>query len=54
MYKINRDKTVKEALLFAAWCLVFYFIVSAVNDVQVVFSTNNALDTAIVEDPWPE
>ncbi len=54
MYKINRDKTVLEALLFAAWCLVFYFIVHAVNDVQVVFSTNNALHSAFVSKAFPK
>ena len=53
MYKINRDKTVLEALLFAVWCIVFYIVVSAVNDVQVVFSTNNALTNAFVHQAWP-
>ena len=31
MYKINRDKTVCEGLVFMLWCFVFFFVVSAVR-----------------------
>ncbi len=53
MYRINRDKTVVEALLFVGWCLIFYFAVSNVNDVQVMFSSNNALYNAFVNQEIP-
>ena len=53
MYKINRDKTVIEALLFCVWCIVFYLIVNAVNEVQVVFTTNDALNGALLQQQWP-
>ena len=53
MYKINRDRTVVEALVFGVWCLVFVLVVLAVNDVQVAYSSNNALFEKFVDRPWP-
>ncbi len=52
MYKVNRDKTVCEAILFCVWCVVFYTIVNAVNEVQVVFTTNDALFGAVLDQEW--
>jgi hypothetical protein len=34
MYKINRDKAVKDGLLFMVWCFVFFLVVMAVNEVR--------------------
>jgi hypothetical protein len=31
MYKINRDKTVCEGLVFLAWCFVYVLVVLAVR-----------------------
>ena len=36
MYKINRDKTVCEGLIFLLWCFIFFFVVSAVRTLQRV------------------
>ena len=32
MYKINRDKTVCEGLVFLLWCFVFFFVVFGVSE----------------------
>ena len=32
MYKINRDKTVCEGLVFLVWCFVFFFVVFGVSE----------------------
>ncbi len=53
MYKINRDKTVLEALVFFVWCVLFYLIVDAVNDVQVTNTSNAAIYNAFLDKEWP-
>ena len=54
MYKIQRDKTVVEAIVFTTFCFVFFFIVNSVNDIDTMYSTNNALFESFVDTPWPE
>ncbi len=54
MYKINRDKTVLEGLLFMVWCFVYFFVVMAVNQVDVIFSSNAALYNALLDEEFPK
>ena len=46
MYKINRDKTVCEGLIFLLWCFVFFFVVSAVRALQRVLEIAGVAPTA--------
>ena len=46
MYKINRDKTVCEGLIFLLWCFIFFFVVSAVRALQQVLEIAGVAPTA--------
>jgi len=54
MYKINRDKTVLEGLLFMLWCLVYFFVVMAVNEVDLIYSSNAAIYNLLLDEEIPE
>ena len=54
MYKINRDKTLKEAFLFLCWTVLFVGIVFAVNDIHLTFSTNDSLIDLFLDEEFAE
>ena len=54
LYKINRDKTLKEFCLFLVWSLLFVSIVFAVNDVHTTFATNDALLDLFLDEEFAE
>jgi hypothetical protein len=53
LYKLNRDRTVLEALTFLLWCVVFIGLAIAVNDVHLVYSSNASLFNQLLDEEFP-
>lgn len=54
MYKINRDKTVLELLVFGAFMGVFFSIVVSIHNVHLAASTNESLIDLLLDEEFPD
>jgi len=53
MHKINRDKSVKEAILFFFFLLLFGVVVFLLYDVHEAFASNQAIEDLLLKEELP-